>query len=101
MRFLRGTAFDVFGYTQERREERQLVLDYQRQLLQLLPGLTTANRDLVVAWASLPERIRGFGHVKAASVAIARAKQQELLDQLRGIQVASVVVEEKRQVETV
>ena len=101
LRFLRGTAFDVFGYTQERREERQLVLDYQRQLLQLLPGLTTANRDLVVAWASLPERIRGFGHVKAASVAIARAKQQELLDQLRGIQVASVVVEEKRQVETV
>ena len=86
MRGLRGSAWDVFGKTQERREERQLILDYERMLLQLLPEITRENRDLALALANLPAGIRGFGHVKAASVAIARAKQQELLAQWQRLQ---------------
>jgi indolepyruvate ferredoxin oxidoreductase len=93
LRFLRGTAWDVFGRTQERRDERQLVTDYENSLMQVLPVLTTDNRELVLALARLPERIRGFGHVKAAAVAIARAKQQELLGQLQRTPTDSVVEE--------
>jgi indolepyruvate ferredoxin oxidoreductase len=86
LRFLRGSALDVFGRTQERREERQLVTDYEHSLMQVLPVLTTDNRELVLALARLPERIRGFGHVKAAAMAIARAKQQELLGEVQRLQ---------------
>jgi indolepyruvate ferredoxin oxidoreductase len=94
LRFLRGTVFDVFGRTTERREERQLVTDYEHSLMQVLPVLTPDNRELVLALARLPERIRGFGHVKAAAMAIARAKQQELLEQVRRMQVGSALVED-------
>jgi indolepyruvate ferredoxin oxidoreductase len=51
LRFLRGTVFDVFGRTQERREERQLVTDYEHSLMQVLPVLTPDNRELVLALA--------------------------------------------------
>jgi indolepyruvate ferredoxin oxidoreductase len=79
LKFLRGTAFDPFGRTQERRMERALIAEYERTVETLLEGLTPANHALAVEIASLPESIRGFGHIKAKSVEAARGKQAGLL----------------------
>jgi indolepyruvate ferredoxin oxidoreductase len=67
-KFLRGTWADPFGYTAERRLERQMIAEYEALLVsQVIPGLTTANLALAVEIARLPLSIRGFGHVKAAA----------------------------------
>jgi indolepyruvate ferredoxin oxidoreductase len=79
MRGLRGGPFDIFGRTQERREERALVDEYERTIGGLLPRLTSDNLPIAVRIASVPEEIRGFGHVKARHLAGARQKQAELL----------------------
>ena len=81
-RGLRGTPLDVFGYSQERRRERQLIRDYAARLARLLPRLNRANHAAVLALAELPEAIRGFGHVKQASIARAEQRASELLARL-------------------
>jgi indolepyruvate ferredoxin oxidoreductase len=78
---LRGTAFDLFGYSAERRTERKLVADYFALIERLLTELTPEKRDIAVALARLPEDIRGFGHVKAANLAKVDAHRAELLAQ--------------------
>jgi indolepyruvate ferredoxin oxidoreductase len=65
LRFLRGTSFDLFAYTQERRQERELVPEYRRAIEGLLPRLHAGNYEAAVAFAKIPEHIRGYGHVKA------------------------------------
>ena len=59
-KFLRGTAFDPFGYSAERRTERQLIADYEALLDEILAGLTPQNHHLAVGLAVIPEKIRGF-----------------------------------------
>jgi indolepyruvate ferredoxin oxidoreductase len=76
---LRGTAFDVFGRTEERRMERALIGEYEATVAALLQGLSRDNHALAVEIASLPESIRGYGHIKARSVETARKKREELL----------------------
>jgi len=76
---LRGTRWDVFGYTDERRTERQLIEDYRALVTELLAGLSPENHGLAVQLAALPEEIRGFGHVKHRNLEKTRAKQTELL----------------------
>jgi indolepyruvate ferredoxin oxidoreductase len=83
LKSLRGTAFDVFGYTAERRLERTLIVDYEKTLAELLGGLTPANHHLAVGIAAIPEKIRGFGHVKLQSLKAARADEATLLDLFR------------------
>jgi indolepyruvate ferredoxin oxidoreductase len=83
LRFLRGSALDVFGYTQERRTERQLIADYEKTVDELLAKLTPENHALAVQIASIPEEIRGFGHVKARHLAAAKAKEAKLLEAWR------------------
>ncbi|MCV2219752.1 indolepyruvate ferredoxin oxidoreductase family protein [Thauera sp. Sel9] len=74
---LRGSALDVFGKAAERRMERQLIEDYIVLLEQILARLTPANHAAAVALASVPEEIRGYGHVKEKSVVLARELQAE------------------------
>jgi len=81
---LRGSALDVFGKTEERRMERQLVSDYEALVDELLANLKAENLDSAVKLARLPEQIRGYGHVKLANVATARARQKDLLDLFHG-----------------
>ncbi|MGE5337636.1 MAG: indolepyruvate ferredoxin oxidoreductase family protein [Gemmatimonadota bacterium] len=81
---LRGGAFDLFGYTKERRLERQLRDDYEALIAEVLAGLNAGNRDIAVQIASVPEQIRGYGHVKLANVALARARWKDLLDRFHG-----------------
>jgi len=76
---LRGTAFDPFGRTAERRQERRLIADYERLLERLLQRLDSENHGLCLALAELPDRIRGFGHVKEANVKAAKAEETRLL----------------------
>ncbi|WP_323142258.1 indolepyruvate ferredoxin oxidoreductase family protein [Massilia phyllosphaerae] len=76
---LRGGAFDVFGYSAERRMERALIAEYRAMVEDLLPALDAANHATAVELAALPEQIRGFGHVKETAVAAYRARKEELL----------------------
>jgi len=80
---LRGTAWDVFGRTRERRTERQLVADYERVAAELAGTLERENHALAVAIAGLPDRIRGFGHVKERNLEAAKAEEARLLAEFR------------------
>jgi indolepyruvate ferredoxin oxidoreductase len=79
LKVLRGGPLDVFGYTQERREERALVDEYRAALASILPLLTVHNRDAAAAFARVPEHIRGYGHVKARHLVAARLQWAERL----------------------
>lgn len=80
---LRGTALDIFGYSHERRGERQLIADYEATVKTLLEGLTVANHALAVEIAKLPDDIRGYGPVKDANLKTVRAKWDSLLARFR------------------
>ncbi|HSM10060.1 MAG TPA: DUF6537 domain-containing protein, partial [Lysobacter sp.] len=83
LKFLRGSALDIFGYTAERKGERQLIADYEQTIAGLLPTLDGGNVDLAAQIASVPEHIRGYGHVKEAHLHDAKAREAELLAQWR------------------
>ncbi|RED54021.1 indolepyruvate ferredoxin oxidoreductase family protein [Aestuariispira insulae] len=76
---LRGTAFDIFGYTQERRHERQLIDSYEQTITKLLDHLKRDNIDLAAEIAALPEQIRGFGHVKERHIQDVKANEEALM----------------------
>jgi indolepyruvate ferredoxin oxidoreductase len=76
---LRGTALDVFGRTDERRQERALIGEYRAAVESMLPTLSAANRDAAAAFARVPEQIRGYGHIKARHLAAARTQWDTLL----------------------
>lgn len=65
MKFLRGSMFDVFGYSQERKDERELINSYEKTILDVCSSLTSSNYEEAIALAELPMMIKGFGHVKA------------------------------------
>jgi indolepyruvate ferredoxin oxidoreductase len=79
---LRGTPFDPFGRTAERRMERQLIDDYEARVRELVARLDRSNIDMCVAIAQVPHTVRGFGHVKIANLALARVREAELLHRL-------------------
>ncbi|MRW90962.1 indolepyruvate ferredoxin oxidoreductase family protein [Duganella sp. FT80W] len=76
---LRGTALDPFGRTAERKMERALIAEYRQTIASLLPKLTAENLAQAVAIASIPEDIRGYGHVKERHLNAAKQKQASLL----------------------
>ncbi len=78
MKGLRGTAFDIFGKTEERKMERALIGEYRASIEKLLPTLNATNAATAVEIARIPEQIKGFGHVKERNVVAARAKWSKL-----------------------
>ena len=80
---LRGTGFDIFGYTKERKTERALIGEYEALVAELLNGLSPANHALAVKLAAIPDDIKGYGHVKDAHLVKAKQKEAELLNQWR------------------
>jgi len=76
---LRGTVFDPFGHTEERRVERELIAEYRSLIERFIAEFDRAHLARMVELARLPERIRGFGHVKSASVAEARRLREVIL----------------------
>jgi indolepyruvate ferredoxin oxidoreductase len=83
LKFLRGTAFDPFGRSEERRTERRLIADYEQLLEEVLEKLVPDNHRLAVALAGIPEKIRGYGHVKLRHLTAAKAEEAVLLEQFR------------------
>ncbi|HSJ96147.1 MAG TPA: DUF6537 domain-containing protein, partial [Myxococcota bacterium] len=79
LRFLRGTALDPFGYSEERATERRLPRKYRAIVEELLGGVSPERLGLAVEIAALPELIRGYGPVKARHLALAREREAELL----------------------
>ena len=80
LRFLRGTPFDPFGRTPERKMERELINDYEQTVAELLQTLDHDRYPLAIEIASLPEQVRGYGYIKTENVAKTRAKLQSLWD---------------------
>ncbi|WP_298373758.1 indolepyruvate ferredoxin oxidoreductase family protein [Azospirillum sp.] len=80
---LRGTRFDPFGRTEERRQERQLIADYEAVMGEILHSLTRDTLALALEIAALPMEMRGYGPIKARNVAAAKAKETKLLDAFR------------------
>jgi indolepyruvate ferredoxin oxidoreductase len=83
LRVLRGTALDPFGHTEERRAERKLIADYEADIAEILQRLRPETLAVAVALASLPDRIRGYGHVKEKAMREAAAERTRLLERLR------------------
>ena len=80
---LRGTVFDVFGYTQERQRERQMLADYEALLDEIAERLSPATHATAVALAALPLDVKGFGHIKERNYKVAKARETTLLNELR------------------
>ena len=80
---LRGTAFDVFGRTEERKTERALIGEYKAAIDEVLTTLSAGNLALAAEIARIPEDIRGYGHVKERHLASARPKWAALMSEWR------------------
>ncbi len=80
---LRGSKLDIFGYTKERKTERALIGEYETLVAELLKGLSPANYALAVKLATIPDDIKGYGHIKDAHLEKAKKKEAELLHQWR------------------
>ncbi|HWX10579.1 MAG TPA: indolepyruvate ferredoxin oxidoreductase family protein, partial [Trinickia sp.] len=83
LKFLRGTGFDLFGKTEERRTEHALIGEYEALVRELIGGLTAEKLPLAVELANLPDGIRGYGHVKENNLRAVRTKWNELLARWR------------------
>jgi indolepyruvate ferredoxin oxidoreductase len=87
---LRGTAFDVFGRTAERKRERALIGEYETLITELLDKLAPYNHSLAVDLASIPEQIRGYGHVKERHLMLAKQQEAVLLERFRAARATSI-----------
>ncbi len=79
LKWLRGTALDPFGRSADRKLERRLIAEYETLIEEVLASLSPENHATAVALASLPEQIRGYGHVKEANVEAGKKRRDELL----------------------
>jgi indolepyruvate ferredoxin oxidoreductase len=83
-RWLRGGGLDVFGKTEERAQERKMIEDYIEELDEICASLTPQNHTAAVVLASVPDEIRGYGHVKEKSIAEVRVIRQARRTAFRG-----------------
>ena len=90
---LRGTKLDIFGYSEERRMERRLIGEYQATIDEVLATLGQDNHALAVQIASVPETMRGFGHIKEKNVKAAKEREASLLAAYRSPATQSVAAE--------
>ena len=83
LKVLRGGVFDIFGKTEERRQERALIVEYRNTVEEILKALTADNHTAAVELARIPEQIKGFGHVKARNLKAARQNWETLKTRFR------------------
>ena len=93
LRRLRGTSFDIFGRSEERRTERRLIAEYEGLIEEIFGRLSPANHSAAIAVAALPLEIRGFGHVKEANLARVRSREAALLADFRSPRVQTMAAE--------
>jgi indolepyruvate ferredoxin oxidoreductase len=97
LRGLRGGALDVFRNSSERRLARDLLATYEADLERVLAGLSAANHAVAVKLASLPEKVRGYGHVREQHAETMKAEREALLAQWQ--QGGEAVVEVRRRMQ--
>ncbi len=85
LKFLRNSSFNIFGYSTERKLEKQLIQDYKQIIEWTLEHLSTDNYPIAVELATTPDDIRGFGHIKEASLQQFKQKQQKLQKQINAV----------------
>tara|TARA_B100002049_G_C15954242_1_gene321792 strand:- start:107 stop:757 length:651 start_codon:yes stop_codon:yes gene_type:complete len=95
-KFLRGTPFNLFGWTKHRKLERKLIIDYEESVLKLLKTLGPTNYQIAVEIASIPELIRGYDVVKEQNLEEALLRQEELFKQFETDIVTTKEIKEKR-----
>jgi indolepyruvate ferredoxin oxidoreductase len=93
LRRLRGTRFDPFGRSEERRTERRILAEYEAVLDEIASSLSPDNYATAIELAALPLEIRGFGHIKEASLARAKAKEATLLARFRAPAAAAIAAQ--------
>ncbi len=91
LRGLRGTPLDLFGYTRERRMERDLLRQYETDLESIAAALAPGRIEAAAALASVPSLIRGFGHVKHANAEKAAQERTRLVERLKSADVTEVL----------
>ncbi len=78
LKVLRGTPFDLFGYTRERRDERARIDTYEQTISEICASLSSEKLPVATEIAELVSSIRGFGHVKQRNAEVARIQLQKL-----------------------
>ncbi len=89
MRSLRGTWLDIFRFDHDRVAERKILANYETLLDEIMEKLTPENHATAVALARIPEKIRGFGHIKARHIAAAQIEEERLLAQFRAAPISA------------
>ena len=84
---LRGTAFDIFGYTKERKTERALIPEYFETIESIVKNITPKNRNLAVEIARLPDIVRGYGYIKDNNLNKYYEKRIRLLEKWEKVKV--------------
>ncbi|KAB0268914.1 indolepyruvate ferredoxin oxidoreductase family protein [Microvirga brassicacearum] len=84
MKGLRGTPLDIFGYTHERRTERRSIRDFEVLVGEIIEQLSPANHATAIGLAAIPQKIRGFGHIKERNFTAAKLEEAKLLARFRG-----------------
>lgn len=87
-KFLRGTAYDPFGRTAERKAERRLIADYLAMIDRHTAALKPERIPLLARLARIPETIRGYGHIKDEAIAKAMAETARLEAELENSRLA-------------
>ena len=94
LRGLRGTAFDIFGYSAERRQERGLLAEYEQTLDEIVANLSAENLPAAMELAAVPEHIRGYGPVKVRHITEIRPRWEALLQRFRSNRVDQLSIVE-------
>ncbi len=94
LRRLRGTRFDIFGRSEERRTERRLIAEYEALIDEIAARLSPVNHAAAVELAALPLDIRGFGHIKEANIEKAKAREASILARFRATPAAPALAAE-------
>ena len=81
-KFLRGTKFDIFGYTTERKKERALVKKTMNTIEQISEVIEEYNYKKIIEFLDIPLSIKGYGHIKEKNMNIAEAKWDQALEKL-------------------
>jgi indolepyruvate ferredoxin oxidoreductase len=82
MRFLRGTALDIFARSPDRKLERELIASYEKDVAEALSHLSPVTIETAVELLSLPDLIRGYGPVKEKAVSDIKARHAQLVADL-------------------
>lgn len=80
---LRNTPLNPFGYSAERKEDKELLSQYESVLKQIISDLNEENKEIALEMAKVPEFIRGYGHVRTQNIEVAQGRWTTLDEQFK------------------